>query len=525
MKRVVSTLVLIHLATALVAVAADSSQHFTIEGRYIAVEKTANEREIRDNHLKLSNIKVVVSRQKSGKNGEIELIVLASGSFLEEHISLEFDVKHFTEAKISIVDGEDEILSTDVWIEPGGENIAFAVLDRIASDADQLLLVGTYRKVKNQDKEFSVSGTYDLTEGKKGPGYLSATLTSFEYVKNDWPVQIEFAEVLLQDGRYLIEAEVDEPRACTLDIYRGVDFVWSTTLVIEPGAKIEIARHEHGLSSSLFATAETGRHAKLIDSWHMDKEFLSMGHELISAPAMERQARFEKMWEVRTKALKKLAWSSEDPFDSLVALELTGTFFGGDMGLIDRRDKVQLYDKLSVQLDEDVVARRIKPLRDALVADLARAENLEKLSIGEKAPNILLDELTGDKIDLTEVLAEAKIVLVEFWASWCAPCVAKFPTLKDFYSKYQNAGFEVMTVSLDTRVEDWKRASQKHKLPWYDVGDEQGFYGLPAVDFGVGGVPTNYLLDEDGLIVGMNIDLEELEQQLEIRLSATSESD
>lgn len=159
------------------------------------------------------------------------------------------------------------------------------------------------------------------------------------------------------------------------------------------------------------------------------------------------------------------------------------------------------------------------------LADLARAENLEKLSIGEKTPNILLDELTGDKIDLTEVLSEAKIVLVEFWASWCAPCVAKFPTLKDIYSKYQDAGFEVMTVSLDTRVEDWKRASQKHKLPWYDVGDEQGFHGLPAVDFGVGGVPTNYLLDEDGLIVGMNIDLEELEQKLEIRLSATSESD
>ena len=58
---------------------------------------------------------------------------------------------------------------------------------------------------------------------------------------------------------------------------------------------------------------------------------------MVSAPIQERHARFEKMWEVRTNALKKLAWNSKDPFDSLVALELTGTFFGGDMGLIDSR--------------------------------------------------------------------------------------------------------------------------------------------------------------------------------------------
>lgn len=175
----------------------------------------------------------------------------------------------------------------------------------------------------------------------------------------------------------------------------------------------------------------------------------------MSAPIQERHARFEKqMWEVRTKALQKHAWTSIDPFDSLVALELKGTFFGGEMGLIDNRDKVKLYDKLSILLNENVVARRIQPLRDLLVAIIARADNLEKRSIGERAPNIVLDNLKGEKSDLTDILAEADLVLVEFWASWCAPCIAKFPTLKQLYSRYQDTGFEVLTVSLNTNVDN-----------------------------------------------------------------------
>ena len=112
MKSMVQTLMLIHLVAILVAEEDDASHRFTIEGQYIAVEKTSNEREIRDNHLNLSNIKVVVSRQISGEDGEIDSDTLALGSFEEGQVSLEFDLNQFTEAQISIIDGEDVILST-----------------------------------------------------------------------------------------------------------------------------------------------------------------------------------------------------------------------------------------------------------------------------------------------------------------------------------------------------------------------------------------------------------------------------
>ncbi|MXZ43363.1 MAG: hypothetical protein F4Z01_00025 [Gammaproteobacteria bacterium] len=109
MKSMVQTLMLIHLVAILVAEEDDASHRFTIEGQYIAVEKTSNEREIRDNHLNLSNIKVVVSRQISGEDGEIDSDTLALGSFEEGQVSLEFDLNQFTEAQISIIDGEDVI--------------------------------------------------------------------------------------------------------------------------------------------------------------------------------------------------------------------------------------------------------------------------------------------------------------------------------------------------------------------------------------------------------------------------------
>ena len=525
MKGVIRVLVLGWIACALTAVLADTPQSVIIEGEYIVVDQLERADVNGKGLLDPAELTVTVTREELGKNDEIEVIELASGSFEDGRVSLEIEVEESIEAQVSVMAGEVEIKSSDILIVPSEESISFAFVDRDALDSDQLLLVGIASQVRDPSKKFSISGVYDLQDGQSAPGYLSASLASFEYLKNGTPLLIDFGTVLLQNDRYLIEAEVEEPRVCKLTISRGVEYVWSTSLVIEPNAKIDIARR--GPANTLIATAENGRHAKLIDSWHMNEEFLAKGQDLVSAPVSERQTRFEELMKIRIKALEDLAWNSKDPFDSLLALELTYAFYGGDGGLIDKHDKVRQYDKLATILDEDVVARRITPLRDQLVADIARFDNSENLSIGKEAPDFEIANLSGKSVRLTKILAKNKLVLVEFWAPWCAPCVAKFPTLKSLYSKYRDDGFEVVSISLlDSSLDDWEELSKQHDdLPWIDLRDESGFYGLSAIDYGVSVLPTNYVLDGDRLILAKNLDLDKLEQLLETQFAPSSEDE
>lgn len=521
MKCVALFLVLVFLTWALAEVEANTSHRITINGQYIAVEHIDREGIRSREPIDLANVTVVVSREESSKNDEIETVELASGKFVEGKVSLQIEVDEPTKAVISVVDGKNRILNCDILIVPDEQNISFALIDRNAADSDQLLLVGASRQAEDLSKKFSVSGTYDLKDGQKAPGYLSANLMAYEYLSDGTPVQIDFGTVLLHEGRYLVESEADEPRVATLTISRGAEFVWSTPLVIEPNATIEIARR--GPANTLIASAKNGRHAKLVDSWRMNKDFLSKGHAMLLAPISERQKRIDELWTIRIKALKELALNSEDPFNSLIALELTADFYGGDYGLIDKQDKLQLFDKLAAKLDKNVVARRITPPRNRMVANMARIENSEKLTVGKEAPNIVLANLSGEEVDLKENVSKMNLVLVEFWASWCAPCIAKFPTLKDLYSKYHDNGFEIVTVSLDSSTDDWEQVSTAHKIPWIDLGDENGFFGIPAVEFGVGLVPTNIVLDGKQQIVAKNLDLDKLEQLLETRIEASTE--
>ena len=98
-------------------------------------------------------------------------------------------------------------------------------------------------------------------------------------------------------------------------------------------------------------------------------------------------------------------------------------------------------------------------------------------------------------------------MLIDFWASWCGPCIESFPKLKRLYSKNKDLGFEIVTISVDDSLEDWETASETHKLPWIDIGDLEdgemtGWDAAPtAMDYGVIWIPNQFLIDTHGCIV------------------------
>jgi peroxiredoxin len=134
------------------------------------------------------------------------------------------------------------------------------------------------------------------------------------------------------------------------------------------------------------------------------------------------------------------------------------------------------------------------------------------INIGDIAPDIFLPNPQGKMISLSSL--KGKYVLIDFWASWCAPCRQENPNVVRMYQTYKDKGFEIYGVSLDQDKDAWIDAIQRDGLTWAQVSDLNGWRAAPAQTFGVRAIPATVLLDKEGKIIARDLRGEELEQKL-----------
>lgn len=176
-------------------------------------------------------------------------------------------------------------------------------------------------------------------------------------------------------------------------------------------------------------------------------------------------------------------------------------------------------DKLDMASDFDLIdkvdAAMFKAFpKNSYVQQYHQLVEIErKTAIGSSAPDIVLPDTEGVNRKLSSL--KGKVVLIDFWASWCGPCRKENPNVVAVYAKYKDKGFEVFSVSLDKDRDAWLKAIAKDNLTWPNhVSDLKYWKSAGAVAYGVSSIPYTVLIDKKGKIVAKKLRGAELEAKV-----------
>jgi thiol-disulfide isomerase/thioredoxin len=218
--------------------------------------------------------------------------------------------------------------------------------------------------------------------------------------------------------------------------------------------------------------------------------------------------------------------------NAVAAALMAQMFLGGDAQYVTTTANAA--QKLNAALPGTDYAQDFTNYASQLSQQIAQQQAASRIAIGAPAPDINLPSPDGKNYALSSL--KGKVVLLDFWASWCGPCRKSNPHVVDMYKKYNGKGFEVFNVSLDginprmiaqlntpelkdqelkAAKDRWVAAIKQDNLKWpYHVSDLQHWNSAPAATYGVRSIPRTFLIDKNGNIAGDNLRGEQLEAKI-----------
>lgn len=218
-----------------------------------------------------------------------------------------------------------------------------------------------------------------------------------------------------------------------------------------------------------------------------------------------------------SKKMDSLSKIFQGPYDAIVA--------AANAKLVEKiKSNTSMYcSMIAIQsLEPDKYADLYKAVDEGLVKKYPNdntvkmfhgvVSSVRATAIGETAPDINLSTPDGKNISLSSL--RGKVVLVDFWASWCGPCRKEMPNVVKAYAKFKEKGFEILGVSLDSDKDRWVEAIAKDGITWPQVSDLRKWESQVVRQYNIQGIPYTVLVDKEGKILAKNLRGEDLEKKL-----------
>lgn len=229
---------------------------------------------------------------------------------------------------------------------------------------------------------------------------------------------------------------------------------------------------------------------------------MQMEQQIKAAYSAQNQLQLQTLQSEFEQYASEAQKKQEDLLRSYKDAPAAACFVATAMGQLDYKGLSELFGMLGEPASASFFGGAVKQ----------RLAELRRLEVGGTAPDFRAATLNGDTVSLYGT--EAKLKLLDFWASWCGACRQANPHVRKIYAKYHGAGLEIIGVSLDQQKQAWAKAIRDDKLTWVQVSDLGGWKSRLASLYNVKAVPCTYLLDENNRVVGKNLRGKELQKKI-----------
>lgn len=341
----------------------------------------------------------------------------------------------------------------------------------------------------------------------KEKGYTINGLVSGDY--KGWAVlkkqkENEFVtadSVEVKDGKFTMKGDAADPEMCYLLLSNKQGY---TPLFLE-NAEISVSMHADsiGLAKITGSVLHDNYKAYLKEAGSFDEQeqqlyetYMQAQQRNDTATAKKIEAEFEALTESRSKfTMDYILKNGKSVVAAFLAYNNSYSYTLDDIEKVVKAfDENTAKSKYAVKLKE-------------------RADILKNVQIGKLAPDFTQNDTAGKPVALSSF--KGKVVLVDFWASWCGPCRKENPHVVAAYNKFKDKGFTILGVSLDEDKDKWLAAIKDDNLTWTQVSDLKGWSNEFSRKYGVMSIPANFLLDAEGKIIGTGLRGEELIKKLE----------
>lgn len=349
----------------------------------------------------------------------------------------------------------------------------------------------------NDDNGYQISGTVSNADLNDNYVFL------YPYGTNT----SAFDSVLVQNGNFTFKGTQEQPALAVLRFADGVveskqaatgEFApYTATFVLENGKfKAELSE-----SSSVIGTPENDSFTRLqADLKNLRSDSKQITADMLSENAEVVAAAEKKYDEIETEVNEKVKQYIRNNNDSRTAAKL----------LYDFRYSLNENERRELITGSGETFQSV-PGIDRLMEHL---KILENVAIGKKFTDFEMQDPEGKTHKLSEYVGNGKVVLIDFWASWCPPCRRDMPHLVKVYKEYKNNDFEIVGVSLDRTADAWKKGIKDLNITWPQMSDLKYWQSEGAALYGVNSIPHTVLVGKDGIIIDKNLRGDALDTKL-----------